>query len=106
MDFIYKNKLKITMENKTENNSSGFFDVFLSKLKEQSFIIVLMLGVVYFQNKMFTDRITNHRETEKQQQEYINKLVDDERARLIERENYLIEQRDKYVEDALNKLNK
>jgi hypothetical protein len=65
-----------------------------------------MFGVVYFQNKMFTDRITNHRETEKQQQEYINKLVDDERARLIERENYLIEQRDKYVEDALNKLNK
>ena len=68
MDFIYKNKLKITMENKTENNSSGFFDVFLSKLKEQSFIIVLMLGVVYFQNKMFTERIANHRETEKQQQ--------------------------------------
>jgi len=106
MDFIYKNKLKITMENKTENNSSGFFDVFLSKLKEQSFIIVLMLGVVYFQNKMFTERIANHRETEKQQQDYINKLVDDERARLIERENYLIEQRDKYVEDALIRLNK
>lgn len=106
MDFIYKNKLKITMENKTENNSSGFFDIFLSKLKEQSFIIVLMLGVVYFQNKMFTERIAVHRETEKQQQEYINKLVDDERARLIERENYLIEQRDKYVEDALIKLNK
>ena len=106
MDFIYKNKLKITMENKTENNSSGFFDVFLSKLKEQSFIIVLMLGVVYFQNKMFTERIANHRETEKQQKDYINKLVDDERARLIERENYLIEQRDKYVEDALIRLNK
>ena len=46
------------------------------------------------------------RETEKQQQDYINKLVDDERARLIERENYLIEQRDKYVEDALIRLNK
>jgi len=106
MNFIYKNKLKITMENKTENNSSGFFDVFLSKLKEQSFIIVLMLGVVYFQNKMFTERITNHRETEKQQQEYIDKLVDDERDRLIEREKYLIEQRDKYVEDALNELKK
>ena len=71
------------MENKTENNSSGFFDIFLSKLKEQSFIIVLMLGVVYFQNKMFTERIAVHRETEKQQQEYIDKLVDDERARLI-----------------------
>jgi hypothetical protein len=94
------------MENKTENNSGSFFDIFLSKLKEQSFIIVLMLGVVYFQNRMFTERIAAHRETQKQQQDYINKLVDDERARLIERENYLIEQRDKYVEDALNRLNK
>jgi hypothetical protein len=30
----------------------GFFDVFISKLKEQSFVIILMLGVIYYQNRL------------------------------------------------------
>jgi hypothetical protein len=33
----------------------------------------------------------------------ILKLTDDERARMIERNQYLMEQRDKYVEELINK---
>ncbi len=97
------------MAEENNNNSgglTGFVDVFLSKLKEQTFVIVLMLGVIYFQNRMFTERIESHKATIEKQENYIDKLVDDERARLIEREKYLVDQRDKYVEDAINELKK
>jgi hypothetical protein len=97
------------MAEENNNNSgglTGFVDVFLSKLKEQTFVIVLMLGVIYFQNRMFTERIESHEATIEKQENYIDKLVDDERTRLIEREKYLVDQRDKYVEDAINELKK
>jgi len=55
-------------------------DTFLSKLKEQSFIIILMLGGLYYQNKLFEEQIEIMRN----------------------REAYLIQQRDKYVEDIIN----
>ena len=42
--------------------------------------------------KMITDKET-----------LILKLTDDERARMIERNQYLMEQRDKYVEELINK---
>jgi hypothetical protein len=66
------------------NNSSSIMDTFLSKVKEQSFIIILMLGGLYYQNKLFEDQIEIMRN----------------------REAYLIQQRDKYVEDIINNKNK
>ena len=63
-----------------KNNSSSALDIFLSKLKEQSFVIILMLGGLYYQNKLFEDQI----------------------ERMRNRETYLIQQRDKYVEDIIN----
>lgn len=93
-------------ENTNSGGLTGFFDVFLSKLKEQTFVIVLMLCVIYFQNRMFTERIESHKATIEKQQDYIDKLVDEERSRLIEREKYLTEQRDKYIDDAINELKK
>jgi hypothetical protein len=62
------------------HNSSSIMDTFLSKLKEQSFIIILMLGGLYYQNKLFEEQIEIMRN----------------------REAYLIQQRDKYVEDIIN----
>jgi hypothetical protein len=59
-------------------------DTFLSKVKEQSFIIILMLGGLYYQNKLFEEQIEIMRN----------------------REAYLIQQRDKYVEDIINNKNK
>ena len=86
-----------------EANKESITDIFLSKLKEQSFTIVLMLGVIYFQNRMFTERIDSHKATIDKQQEYIDKLVDDERTRILQRDEYLVQQRDKYVEELINK---
>ena len=86
-----------------EANKESITDIFLSKLKEQSFTIVLMLGVIYFQNRMFTERLDSHKATIDKQQEYIDKLVDDERTRILQRDEYLVQQRDKYVEELINK---
>jgi len=90
------------MENKEQ--IGGFFEVFLSKLKEQSFVIVLMLIGLYAQNSSFNERIATHRSIQEKQQEYINKLIEDERTRLLEREKYLMDQRDKYVEEIMVEL--
>lgn len=86
-----------------EANKESITDIFLSKLKEQSFTIVLMLGVVYFQYKTYNERIDAQQVTIDKQQDYIDKLMEDERTRLIQRNEYLIEQRDKYVEELMNK---
>lgn len=88
----------------TKEQTGGFFEIFLSKLKEQSFVIVLMLTGLYFQNSSFTERIEAHRALEAKQQEYIDKLIESERARLLDREKYLMEQRDKYVEEIMIQL--
>jgi hypothetical protein len=86
-----------------EANKESITDIFLSKLKEQSFTIVLMLGVIYFQYKTYNERIDAQQVTIDKQQDYIDKLMEDERTRLIQRNEYLIEQRDKYVEELMNK---
>lgn len=65
---------------KKNSNQTGL-DIFLSKLKEQSFVIILMLGGLYYQNKIFEEQLEIMRN----------------------REAYLIQQRDKYVEDIINK---
>ena len=90
-------------DNKTP---SSFLEVFLSKLKEQSFTIILMVGVIYFQNKMFRERIERHEMNEAKQELLIEKLNQDQKSQSLERERYLIEQRDLYVERALELKNK
>ena len=42
----------------TQTPLSGFTDTFLSKLKEQSFTIVLMIGIIWYQGKMMEERVT------------------------------------------------
>jgi len=77
---------------------TGFFDIFLGKLKEQSFIIVLMLGALYFQNRMFTQRIDKHEAVEARQEAIIDKMIEENKKLYETREQYLKEQRDKYVD--------
>jgi 23S rRNA maturation-related 3'-5' exoribonuclease YhaM len=86
-----------------EEKSSGYIETFMSKLKEQSFLIILMIGVIYFQNRQFTERIDEHRKTEDKQQQYINDMIKSDREMLLERTKYLVEQRDRYIEELLNK---
>jgi hypothetical protein len=82
----------------------GFFDIFLSKLKEQSFIIVLMLGALYFQNRMFTQRIDKHELIEAKQEATIDKMIEENKKLNLDREEYLKEQRDKFVDEYIDIL--
>jgi len=70
----------------------------MDKLKEQSFTIILMIGGLYYQNQIFQQQLTRYDSVVKEKQDYINKIVDAERQRMIEREKYLMEQRDEFVE--------
>lgn len=83
-----------------ENQSSnGFVDTFLGKLKEQSFTIIILVGIMYYQNKLFTDQMEEYKKIIEEKEKVVLKLTDDERQRLIKREEYLITQRDGFIED-------
>lgn len=79
--------------------SGGFTDTFFTKLKEQSFTIILLVGIMFYQNMLFTDQANEYKKMVEEKEQIILKLTNEERQRLIDREKYLIEQRDKFVED-------
>ena len=70
---------------------------FMDKLKDQSFSIILMIGGLYYQNQIFESEIARYDSVVKEKQEYINKIVDAERERMIAREQYLLNQRDEFI---------
>lgn len=70
---------------------------FMDKLKDQSFSIILMIGGLYYQNQIFESEIARYDSVVKEKQEYINKIVDAERERMIAREQYLLNQRDEFM---------
>lgn len=84
---------------KVENPNSGFVDTFLSKLKEQSFTIIILVGIMYYQNVIFTQQMDEYKKMIKEKEELILKLTEGERSRLVEREKYLIEQRDDFIDE-------
>lgn len=92
-------------KNKLSNNPR-FTEVFMSKLKEQSFLIILMLCLLYYQNRLMEERVTFwQNEFEKQQLE-IESTTKEDKQLLIDRIKYLQDQRDKYVEESLIELKK
>jgi len=84
-----------------EEGSMG--KTFFEKLKEQSFTIILLVGILYYQNMNFKNQLEEYKKMIQDKETLILKLTDDERARMIERNQYLMEQRDKYVEELINK---
>ena len=88
----------ITYKTETEK-ASGFMDTFFSKLKEQSFTIILLCGIMYYQNTIFTSQMEEYKIMIKAKEDLILKLTDGERERLLIREKYLMEQRDRFIED-------
>jgi hypothetical protein len=86
------------------NPISGFADTFLSKLKEQSFVILLMLGVIYYQHRLMEERVAFWQKQYEEQKIYIQTTNENDKQILLDRINYLQDQRDKYVEDAINEL--
>lgn len=79
-------------------------ETFLEKLKEQSFTIILLVGIMYYQNLMFTRQLEEYKKMIQDKEQLVLKLTDDERNRLIEREKYLIQQRDGFIQDLREEI--
>ena len=79
-------------------------DSFLTKLKEQSFTILILVGVMYYQNIIFTQQMTEYKEMINQKETLILRLTDEERSRLLEREKYLLSQRDEFIQDLKSRI--
>jgi hypothetical protein len=87
--------------NKGKDSTGTLTETFFSKLKEQSFTIILMFCMLVYQNKMFSDAKENYEKTINEKEKIIDDLYDEERQRFITREQYLMQQRDYYVDDLL-----
>ena len=96
------------MENREENKDqtpiSGFADVFLSKLKEQSFVIILMLGVIYYQHRLMEERVAFWQKQYEEKEAYIQQTVSSDKEIMLDRIKYLQDQRDQYAQDAIDEL--
>jgi len=86
------------------DQSNGFMDTFLSKLKEQSFTIIVMVGIIWYQGKMMEERVAYWQKLYEEKESYIQQTTKEDKQILLDRIEYLQEQRDKYVEDAINEL--
>lgn len=82
-----------------EKNQNNFSDTFFSKLKEQSFTIIVLVGIMFYQNMLFTSQMAEYKKIIDEKENLVLKLTEDERTRLIERETYLIEQRDGFIDE-------
>ncbi len=89
-------------EHKTPVN--GLTDTFLSKLKEQSFTILVMVGVIYYQHRLMEERVMYWQKQYQDQKIYTEKTIQEDRKNMLDRIKYLQDQRDKYAEDAINEL--
>jgi exosome complex RNA-binding protein Rrp4 len=89
---------------KQENTVTGFADTFLSKLKEQSFTIIVMVGIIWYQGKLMEERVAYWQKLYEDQKAYVQETAKEDKQILLDRIKYLQEQRDKYVEDAINEL--
>lgn len=81
--------------------SSGFTDTFLAKLKEQSFVIILMLGVIYYQHRMMEERVSFWQKQCEEQEAYMKQTSKEDKDILLQRIQYLQDQSDKFLETTL-----
>jgi len=82
-------------------NQGNITDTFFSKLKEQSFTIILLVGILWYQNNTYKTTLADYRDQLSKKDEQIMKLVDDERQRMIDRNESLMNQRDPYVDELI-----
>jgi len=81
-------------------------DTFFSKLKEQSFTIVVMIGIIWYQGRMMEERVAYWQKLYETQKAYIEQTTKEDKAILLERVKDLTDQREKYIEDLLIQKNK
>lgn len=82
----------------------NYGETFMSKLKEQSFTILILVGIMYYQNTLFTSQMNEYKLMIKAKEDLILKLTEEERQRLIDREKYLISQRDEFILDLKSRI--
>ena len=82
---------------------SSISDTFFSKLKEQSFTIILLVAILWYQNNTYKQNLEEYKIMIDQKEQLILKMTDDERNRLLERTQYQSEQSDKYVDELINR---
>ena len=84
--------------------TSGLTDIFLSKLKEQSFVIILMLGVIYYQHRLMEERVAFWQQEYDKKELYIEQVTKEDREMLKDRIKYLEDQRERSTQDEINEL--
>ena len=82
---------------------SNITDTFFTKLKEQSFTIILLVGILWYQNNSYKNNLEDYKTMIIEKEELLLKLTNEERSRMIERNEYLMLQRDKYVEELIER---
>jgi hypothetical protein len=60
-----------------------------------------MVGMLIYQNKIYNEQVDRYEKIVDEKQQYIDKLIEDQRQRSILREQYLLQQRDAYVDDLI-----
>ena len=88
------------MANEKQTGPTGLMEVFLSKLKEQSFVIILMLGVIYYQHEMMEERVNFWQDQYEKKDDELQASEKADRDALTERVRYLQEQQDRLAELA------
>jgi 5,10-methylenetetrahydrofolate reductase len=76
----------------------------MNKLKEQSFTILILVGIMYYQNTLFTTQMNEYKGMIKSKEELILNLTEGERQRLLEREKYLMNQRDEFIKELKTQI--
>ena len=76
-------------------------DTFFTKLKEQSFTIVLMIGIIWYQARFMEERVAYWQKMYDAKEAYIEQAAKEDKQILLDRIKYLQDQRDKYIEDLL-----
>lgn len=82
--------------------NQGVTDTFFSKLKEQSFTIILLVGILWYQNNTYKTTLEDYKMQIDKKDDQIMSLMAEERQRMIERNEYLTNQRDKYVDELID----
>jgi hypothetical protein len=81
----------------SDSSQSSAISIFLNKLKEQSFTVVLMVAIVYYQHAAWQADKAEYLKEIHSKDDRIMALIDREHDRLIEREKHLIQQRDEFI---------
>jgi hypothetical protein len=81
-----------------ERATDSFVGVFMDKLKEQGFTVMLMCGILYYQHQLWQNERAELIKEIDQKEERIIALVEREHSDTKARESALREKRDQFVE--------